>query len=112
MSLHFPNKMLRQKATYWAPGTEDGFGGTTFSAKVVIRCRWEDKSVLFPDDSGVEVKSQSIVYVDRVLAKEGYLLRGTTSSTDPLTLANAFEIRRTEEYPTVDGRRRELKVLL
>jgi len=112
MAGQFPKKMLRQKATYWAPATEDGFGGTSFAAKTTIKCRWEDKAVLFPDDSGVEIKSNAVVYVDRTLLKEGYLFLGTTSSTDPLTLVNAYEIRKSEEYPTVDGRRFERKVIL
>lgn len=112
MNRGFPNKMLRQAATYWSPGAEDGFGGSAFGAPLAIKCRWEDKTSLFYDDSGVEIKSNAIVYVDRVLAREGYIFLGTSSSTDPLSVDGAREIRKTEDYPTVSGRLFENKVLL
>jgi len=112
--MSFTTRMLRQKATYWAPpaGQQSAYDGPTFAAPVTIKTRWEDKSVAFQDDSGVEHKSNSVVYVDRTLVVEGFLLLGISSSTDPSLVSGAKEIKKFEEYPTVHARQFERKVLL
>lgn len=65
-----------QEATYWPPGVNDGFGGVTFGAPVLIMCRWQDNAVLFRDFQGREETSSAIVYPSQPLEVRGYLALG------------------------------------
>jgi hypothetical protein len=95
-------KLLKQQATYWAQSTPDGFGGKSFASPMLIRCRWEDKSELFVDSQGNEVKSTSIVMVDRDLAIGGYLALGESENAIP---TGSHEIRGFDKIPDVGGKK-------
>ena len=69
-------RALKQKALYWSTPTKDGFGSYTFASPIEIRCRWEHKQELFIDADGRESHSEAVVYVDRVLVVEGFLMLG------------------------------------
>jgi len=100
---------LKQDATYWPPGTNDGFGGVSFGAAAPIKCRWEDKAELFRNAQGQEVTSSAVVYVDRVLAIKGKLALGTFAGTPPVT---AREIRQVGGSPNLKAARDLNKVWL
>lgn len=105
---------MRQDATYWAPGTNDGFGNRTFAiAPVLIKCRWQDVAKLFRSATGEERTSVAIVYVDRVLEVGGYLVRGNmTQEADPTTVEGAHEVRQLGSSPNLRATQELLKVWL
>ena len=74
---------LRQDATIWV-STPNGFGGYSFGAPTVIKCRWEDKQELIPG-SATEL-SRAIVYVSQDVGVDDYILLGISASSDPVSL--------------------------
>ena len=103
---------LKQTATYWSPGTNDGFGGVSWGAPVEVKCRWEEKVQQFIDFSGNETVSNAIVYVDTDVETMGYLFEGTSASTDPTTLSAAKQIRLYNKTPSLKANIFERKVYL
>jgi len=106
-------KIRRQKAIYWAPASNDGYGNKTFSAPIEIDCRFEDVTNVITDATGRERVSNSLAYVDRELETEGYLKKGRltdldSSDSDPREIDKAHEIVRFDELPDFRNR----KVLL
>lgn len=84
---------LRETVTYWAPSGVDNTGDPSFASPVSVKAKWEERTELFIDDAGRETRSKSVVFVDTDLVKGGYLFRGTSTSTTPLTVDNAFMIK-------------------
>lgn len=77
MALKGINKRtLKQTALYWGNPTPDGFGGYTFDTPIEIKCRWENQQELFINVDGEEQHSEAVVYVDRALGVEGFLMLG------------------------------------
>lgn len=90
---------MRQDATFWPPGSNDGFGGVAHGLPVAIKCRWQDQQALARDAEGNEFTSSAIVYTDRALAAEGYLALGTFADDDPVE--SAREIRQVGSSPNL-----------
>ena len=84
---------LRESVTYWAPSGVDNFGDPSFATPTTVKAKWEDRTELFIDGEGREQRSKSVVYVDTDLIIGGYLFRGTSSVTDPLSVDNTFMIK-------------------
>jgi hypothetical protein len=101
---------MEQEATYWAPAGHDGFGGRTFSAPVVIRCRWQDTNVLFLDAQRREVVSEAVVYPDRKLDLGGKLALG--EFIDPEPVDEAKEVRQRQSSPDLSAVEELHKVFL
>lgn len=102
---------MNQQATYWATNTPDGFGGFNFASPVLISCRWQDKDTLVRNSEGDEVVANSVVYVDRQLAQEGWLCVGDlTASLSPVAGSN--EIIALQSSPSLDGTTVLYKVFL
>jgi hypothetical protein len=100
---------MNQAATYWAPGSNDGFGGTSYGAATAIMCRWQNVQKLFRDAQGREAVSEAIVYVDRELENGGKLKLGTHAGAAP---SDAIEIRAKGSSPSLDATRVLHKVWL
>ena len=102
------NRLLKTTIVYWGNPTADGYGGYTFDDPIEIKCRWEDRTELFVDPNGKEQRSTAVVYVDRAVAVEGYLFKGTledlTSAEegDPQTVSAAKEIKQCRSVPNRD----------
>lgn len=58
-----------------------------------MKSKWEDRTELFIDAEGREQRSKSVVYVDTDLITGGYLFRGSSSVSDPLSVIGAFMIK-------------------
>jgi hypothetical protein len=87
-----PARRFPEKITYWAPGDTGDYGVAEDVAPVLIYGRWEDSQELFRDASGDEAQSVAVVYLDRPVRVDGYLVRGDfTSSTT--RVADAREIK-------------------
>lgn len=83
---------LNQECTHWAVTGTDGYNRPTFSAPVVIRCRWEDRVEKIQNDEGVEVVSRSRIFVADDLSTGDYLFLGSSSHPDPREVPGAFRI--------------------
>ena len=99
---------MTQEATYWPPGTPDGFGGLDFTASVpvLVMCRWQNDAVLFRDAQGREITSSAVVYPDRELALRGFIALGDLTSSGagtPSEAAGAFEVRQVAASPSLAG---------
>lgn len=104
---------LREKATIWEVTNESVYDGISFSAPTIIRCRWEDRTVLFRLLTGEEVASRSIVYVDRDVDIGTYIARGEFDGvSDPTTLPEAFRVRNTEKLTNLRNTEMERKLFL
>lgn len=103
----------RQIATYWGSPSQGGFGGTTFAAPILIKCKWEDRTEVFTDSTGSEKTSTAIVWTFDRLEDGGYLVRGDSSLVmDPTTLDDALEIKRSDEIPDLRGLHYERRAYL
>lgn len=92
---------MPNKATYWPPGSNDGFGGTSYGSPITIPCRWQYQQTLFRDNQGREVVSEAVVYVGAPLKNGGMLARGEFKSATVDT--SALEIRAVQESPNLSG---------
>ena len=109
---NYIQRNLLQNASYWEPGAQDGFGGKTWSAPVVIKCRWEDKQELYIDNQGNETRSDATVYVKIDLELGGYLFKGITAALTPNAVVDAREIVDFRSTPDLHNRLVERKLLL
>jgi hypothetical protein len=103
---------MNQTATYWAAGSNDGFGGVSYAAPVTLSCRWQDSAVLFRDSNAREATSSAIVYTDSPVENQGYLFLGESVEADPTAVAGAFEIRQNSKSPSLSGQITLHKVFL
>jgi hypothetical protein len=101
---------MKQGATYWPPGTNDGFGGTSYGSPTLIMCRWQDKAVLFRDNEGREVTSDAVVYVDTEVKSKGKLFLGVSQASNPVV--GAKEIRAVQQSPSLKADETLIKVML
>lgn len=103
----------RQIATYWGSPSQGGFGDVTFAAPKVVKCKWEDRTEIFTDPGGTQRTSRAIVWTYDRLDDGGYLIQGNhTSVTDPTSLQDAMEIKRSDEIPDLRGLNYERKAYL
>lgn len=112
MVSNYINRNLRQDITYWPPGSPDGFGGVSYGTPAARLGRWEDKSDLFIDTDGQEVRSIAIVYLKEDVSLQGYLFLGTSTASNPTLINRAFEIRAFSKIPNLQGKLFERMVTL
>ena len=95
---------LKQDATKWT-ATADGFGGWAFTAPVALKVRWEEKAVLFRDQSGEEVISSAKVFLDVDVEINDWLFLGTSTDADPTAIPPAtgvaYQVRMFEKLPSL-----------
>jgi len=103
---------LRESITYWEPTEVDNFGDPSFAAPVGVKAKWEDRTELFINAEGREERSHSVVYVDTDLLKGGFLLRDTSTVTDPLSVTGAFMIKDVRKISDFENVVHERKIML
>ena len=109
---------LRQTAVYWGNPANDGHGGRTFDEPTEINVRWEEKSEIFVDAFGREVRSNVVVHISFDADLGGYLYLGALDDLssdeegDPLIVSLAYEIRSTSKVPDIKAQRFCRKVWL
>lgn len=101
-----------QTATYWAPSTPNGFGGYTYATPVQIIVRWEYKQEEVVKENGETVVSRAVVFTSLDLANHGYLYLGTSTTADPTTVANAFQIQAIIKTPDLRNMTSERRAIL
>ena len=103
------NRLSVQTAVYWGTPVNDGYGGYTFDDPVEILVRWEDKNVLFKDNTGRELisKAQVFIHSDYTVEEEGWLYlgdlddSGLDSASTPDEVDGAFQIKRINKIPPI-----------
>ncbi len=110
--MSFITRNLKQSITFWSSPTPDGFGGNTFAVRKVIKGRWEDKTVLFINEKGIEVRSNAIVYLKEDAALGDWLFLGSSTAVDPTTIDGAREVRNFEKIPTLRAKNFARKAML
>lgn len=83
---------LRQDITYWALGSDDGYGSTSFTGPTALRGRWEDKIQIVRDSKGDETTSTAQVFFADPVAINAYIAKGISIAADPRTLPDARQI--------------------
>lgn len=110
------NKLKKQKAVYWAKGTNDGFGGYTYGDPIELKVTWLFKQEKFVSAlDGEELVSTSVVLVDRDLVMGGMLALTTLSDLSSSGLPEdngAFEIKAYTKVPDYKGTNFSRKVWL
>jgi len=118
---------LNQTAVYWSSPKENGYGGVDYADPIQISCRWEDKQQIIGTITGNQIigfqnMSRAIVYVDRDLDVDGWLMLGTlddlTDSSgdssgeyyDPHQIAGAYIIKRFEKMPSLQSATNVLRI--
>lgn len=112
-------RMLRQRAVYWAPGPIGLDGQRTYSAPVVLKCRWTRHGVVWREKAGDVQETKTQVYVEADVEELGVLMfveQDSTydddevldllvSKTDPFANKEASEIRKFNKLPNLRARR-------
>ena len=70
-------------------------------APVILNGRWEQRTDLFIDSAGQEVRSAARVYLDADVAVDGYVFLGESTGTNPLTVSGARQIRDFRKTPNL-----------
>jgi hypothetical protein len=100
-------------ATYWAPGANDGVGGKTYGAPVLIKCRWQDQQDVFRSDAGEELTSSAVAYVASEVETNGYLALGDeTAVASPREVRGARQIKAIVKSPALRNDRVLHKAML
>lgn len=109
-------RMRKQKAVWWKRSLlPDRFGQYSFDPPIEIDCRWEDRAQEFVNPEGQTTVSRSVVYVDRLMVVGDRLRRGEMESDEPvnpMTITNAYEIRRFDRNPDIRAREELLTAFL
>lgn len=110
----FLRRNLNQTISYWAPSTVDAAGDITFSAPVEIKGRWEERTELFVTQNGEERRSRGVVYLDRDIVIDGFLMLGSTtaSSLDPRDETSAFRILDFRKVPNLKATDYERRAII
>ena len=106
--IRFIDSLCVQKAVYWHPPDNDGYGGYTFATVEEIKVRWDDKAQLIRTVDGIEFVNRAEILIHSEvgeLKKQGYMM--LTALTDltnddqanPKALENAFQVARVTKTP-------------
>jgi hypothetical protein len=95
-------------AVYWAWNGFDAFGKATFATPIDIKCRWDDVSQEYKAVPNLTNISNSLVYPNRLVTLNGYLLKGTLAANvlfpaNPMKNAGAFKIQRVDTISKIRG---------
>lgn len=105
-------RTLKQQATYFAPGSNDGFGGVSVDTGTLVDVRWQDRNVLFRSNENREETSTAIVYMSVATEPKGWLVLGDETGNDPKLIDGAFEIRQVQKSPDLSNSYIVYKVFL
>jgi hypothetical protein len=102
------------KATHWPRTTRDDWSRVAaFGAPVVFACDYSAQATKAVDELGEEFVTRAILHTERAGIKRGdRVMIGISSAADPLTVAEAFEVRTVQRYAdTFDSVSEDFKVM-
>jgi hypothetical protein len=114
------DRILNQKVVYWAPGSLDNYGNTSWAGGAEIAGRWEEGSFLFLNTEGESEVASDRVYMDgaNTLELDGRLYLGelddltSGQQADPTTVSSAKRIVKVGKAPRLRGSQKLAQVLL
>jgi len=103
-----------QTAVYWPPGSEetggkdfDDYGKPMYATAVELSCRWDDMTEEILRADGTTDLSRAQVIVDQDVSVRGVLCLGELTDMDdlddPKENEGAWEIKRVDKNPDIDG---------
>jgi hypothetical protein len=98
--------------TYWGNPATNGYGAKTFDPPVNLKGRWEEKAERFIGQSGEDLVSQAVVYLEGDVDTNGYLYLGISTETNPTIINGAFKINAFNKIPDIRGLQFTRKALL
>ena len=99
--MSFLTGKLPDKATWWPVSGNDGYGGDTVSAPVLIDTRWEDRrEKFFGALDKRELVSNAVVMMETDISVGDYLCKGDqTGQANPATVAGSYKVQRFDKIP-------------
>jgi hypothetical protein len=98
------SRMRKQDAVYWPRTGTDRFGKPVLGEPIAVKCRWEEKGVLYNfGKAGEQAVSNAEIYVDQELDEGGYIWKGLLENApeSPLETKNVYEVRKFNELPNL-----------
>lgn len=93
---------LDQTVTVWERTGEDGMGGYTFSAPVLVKAQYALVNERFRDSNGDDVMSNAVVYTLHPIQADNHMVFfGESSDNQPPS--EAEEIRSVKMNPSMTG---------
>ena len=89
---------MTQTLTVFRRTGMNAYGEPSFDSGTTIRCRWQDAQKLTLDAQGEEFVSESIIYPAVKINNGDRIVKGAGA------LADAKEVRSSQESPSLDGR--------
>lgn len=84
---------LKASITYWQAIATDGYGKKTFATPILILGRWDNSTDLRQVKTEEKLDPTIIVTLSQAVAVGDYMALGNyASTTDPLTIDNAYEV--------------------
>lgn len=122
--LNFVSRMCKQKAVYWQPSVNDGYGKYTFEEPEEILVRWDDEISSMAKDSSSRIKiskdGKEYISIATIITTnvptegsggwnlDGYLFLGEIadlpSSLSPYDTEGAYEIKNMESIPDIHNK--------
>lgn len=97
------SRNLKDKVTWWQVAN-DGSGGFTFSAPVVLAGKWTEETQRITSGNGEEIISKSMVFLSQDVYEGDYLALGDQSAVaDPGTIEEAYRIAAFRKYTDLRG---------
>lgn len=108
----FLTRHLKQIATLWTVSNIDSFGDPSFNSPVEINVRWEDRTELFINMDGAEERSQAVVFLSIDVTPGDFLMLGSSTEADPLSIRTAYMVKSFRKIPGLGGDKFERRAIL
>lgn len=105
--VHVQMKRYLGQGLVWVAGTPDIYGQPTFTGPNSMKHRWEDRTGLFINNQGRQEGFKHRVYMDTLVKPGDRISKRTTDTFD-----DSIEVKDVREIMSVNGRKREIRVLL
>lgn len=100
------NALCKEICLYWEPIGHSGTAVLYADARE-INCRWEEKSILFQDETGRQIEAKAVAHVTEDVKVEGFLKHGrlvdlpSAAYNNPRETTEAFIIKRYDKSPAI-----------
>jgi hypothetical protein len=97
---------MNQNFVYWGSPDRSGTGDFTFAAPIQIKGRKEDVCEIIRTKDNRELVSTAMVFVDRELEFNGYLVEGELAdyvAVNPQDAVNCYQIMAAGSSPNLSG---------
>ena len=94
---------LRDNAVYWGRPVKDAWGDQVYPSPAAVKCHWKEVAYEYLNAQGANAVSKAVVFVDREINADGFLLHGVLSPAilSPRAYPSAARIQYVEKQPTL-----------